>query len=145
MTSDSQPPIPPEIDQFLTNHTRTFLFSLRDDGSPTAHPMVGLYNNGRISFSTYRKSAKTRNVQRAGQAACLVTTRYDAPDFRAVVFRGPARVLEAGEQPKRRGVSVSAVPSAIGARSQERLKSGKRIIIEVAPQETGFLDRMRDA
>ncbi len=136
--------IPPEIDQFLAGHTRVFLFSLRADGSPTAHPMVGLYNHGRIAFSTYRKSAKTRNVQRTGQASCLVTTRYDDPSFRAVLFRGRARVLEAQQQPERRpGVTVSRVPSAIGSRSQQRLKEGKRIVIEVAPDEAGFLERRR--
>lgn len=138
-------PIPPDADEFLKSHTRTFLLTLRADGSPTAHPMVGLYNHGRISFSTYRKSAKTRNVQRDPRATCLVTTRYDDPNFRALVFRGRARVLEAEEQPERpRPASVGAVPSSISTRSRERLKSGKRIVIEVGPEAVGFLDQMRN-
>ncbi len=95
MTAREDVPIPSEVNEFLENNSRTFLFTLRKDGWPTAHPMVGFYKQGRLSFSTYRKSVKTRNVERDDRIACLVTTRHDDPDFRAVVLRGRGRVQEA--------------------------------------------------
>ncbi|MEE9285772.1 MAG: pyridoxamine 5'-phosphate oxidase family protein [Dehalococcoidia bacterium] len=139
--------VPQDVDDFLASHSRTFLLTLRPDGSPTAHPMTGLYNNGALSFSTYRKSAKTRNVQRDPRAACLVTTTHDDPDFQAVVFRGPARVLESQEMPQRRRPTgdTPSVSSGTASRATKRLKSGKRIILEVAPELVGFLDDLRKA
>ena len=32
--------LPPELDSFLSEHNRTFLMTVRKDGSPTMHPMT---------------------------------------------------------------------------------------------------------
>lgn len=139
--------IPDDVIEFLENHTRTILLTLRRDGSPTAHPMTGLYSDGRLSFSTYRKSAKTLNVQRDPRTACLVTTGDDDAHFQAVVYRGRSRVLEGLEMPQR-GRAGGDTPNVSGGtanRAADRLKTGKRIIIEVSPGEVGFLDEMSKA
>ena len=38
-------------------HTRTFLLTLRPDGAPTCHPMVGLWRDGALWLNTYRVAA----------------------------------------------------------------------------------------
>src|SRR5262249_46503264 len=49
--------IPPKAESFLSAHTRTFLVTVRPDGAPACHPMVGLWRNGALYMNTYRKSA----------------------------------------------------------------------------------------
>ena len=136
--------LPPELDSFLSEHNRTFLMTVRKDGSPTMHPMTGIYGEGRLSFSTYRKSVKTGNVQRTGRASCLVINGYDSPDFRAAVIRGKGSVVEARDPGERPRPHSSTVTSGIAGRSAERLQTGKRILIAVEPDAgAGFLDRLR--
>ena len=138
-------PVPPEVHQFLESNNRTFLFTTRADGSPTCHPMIGLYKEGNLYFNTYRKSAKTRNAQRDSQATCLVTTKWNDPNFRAVIFRGSASVLEGQEMPDRPRprAGINPVPQGVSGRSNDRLKSGKRILIEVTPTEALLLEKAR--
>jgi hypothetical protein len=84
-------------------------------------------------------------VQREGHATCLVTTKWDAPEFRAIVVRGSTAVLEGQEMPDRpRPASgINPVPQRVSGRSSERLQSGKRILIEVTPEEARFLHEVR--
>jgi PPOX class probable F420-dependent enzyme len=130
--------IPPEVEEFLRENTRTFLLTLREDGSPTGHPMIGLWRSGALWFSTYRKSAKVRNVRREARVCCVVTS----PDAgRAVALSGRAAVMPPGSEiPPEGEVRVAgAVPDAIAERSRERLRSGKRVLIRVTPGHAEFL------
>ena len=47
----------PAAEDFLRAHTRTFLLTLRPDGAPTCHPMVGLWRDGALWLNTYRVAA----------------------------------------------------------------------------------------
>jgi hypothetical protein len=60
----------PVAEAFLREHTRTFLVTLRPDGAPTCHPMVGFWQDGALWLNTYRKSAKARNLMRSPRTAC---------------------------------------------------------------------------
>lgn len=51
-------------DAFMRSNSRMFLVVTRGDGSPTIYPMVGLYRDGGVECSTYRKSAKVTRVLR---------------------------------------------------------------------------------
>src|SRR5262249_59829875 len=53
--------IPDDVAAFLGRHTRAFLLTRRRDGSPTIHPMTAFFADGRVTMTTYRKSAKARN------------------------------------------------------------------------------------
>ena len=44
--------------------------------------------------------------------------------------------------PRRDGVQ-QGVSTGLSSRTEERLKSGKRIVLEVTPTETGFLEEVR--
>ena len=83
MTNPESVPIRPEIDAFLKEHRRTFFITIRKDGTPTIHPMTGLYHEGRLRYSSYKTSAKNRNIERDDRVCSLVLNGYDEPDFRA--------------------------------------------------------------
>jgi general stress protein 26 len=64
--------MPDDAAAFLARYSRAFLLTRRRDGSPTIHPMVAFFDDGRVTMTTYRKSAKARNVERDPRAAVLV-------------------------------------------------------------------------
>ena len=135
--------VPDDVAAFLGRHTRVFLLTRRRDGSPTMHPMTGFFADGRITMSTYRKSAKARNVERDPRAACLVVNGYGTADVRAVLVRGTAalRRAEAAAFPTA-GRETPAVSASVAGRVAERMASGKRVFLDVVPDETGFVQRL---
>jgi general stress protein 26 len=142
--SATEIPLPPDVLDFVRNNPRTFLISRRKDGSPTGHPMLCLIGDGRIQFSTYRKSVKVQNFQRDPTAACLATTKHDDPAFNAALVRGQARVREGLELPMRETPQTSSwVSTGVSSRSKERLATGKRIILEIVATEAAPLADVR--
>lgn len=144
----------PDADAFLRANTRTFLLVSRGDGSPTAYPMVGLYHDGVLEFSTYRKSAKVTRMLRHPVVGCLVTARDDDPDRRVLLVEGTAEVLPEGADLERgpdaraaAGATPAAmrVPGEIAERSQDRMRSGKRCVVRVTPTRAAFLEASRAA
>src|SRR5262245_53884483 len=87
--------LPDDVAAFLGRYTRAFLFTRRKDGSPTIHPMIAFFADGRVTMSTYRKSVKARNVERDPRAACLVVNGYGEDDVRGVLVRGRAELRRA--------------------------------------------------
>ncbi len=150
--SDTTGPLGPEEDAFLRSHTRTFLLVSRGDGSPTAYPMVGLYADGVLEFSTYRKSAKVLRMERDPAVACLVTAKDGDPERRVLLVRGTAEVRPVGADLDRApGVRAAAgatpdqmrVPEEIAARSAARMASGKRCVVRVVPAHASFVGTSR--
>jgi len=135
--------IPDDVAEFLGRHTRMFLVTRRPDGAPTMHPMTGFFAEGRVTMTTYRKSAKAKNVERDPRAACLVVNGYGKDDVRAVLVRGRGRLRQA---------EITALPAAgreapkvlasVQGRVAERMASGKRILLDVEPDETTFVQRL---
>src|SRR3989442_14941063 len=102
----------PAAEYFLCAHTRTFLLTLRPDGAPTCHPMVGWWRDGALWLNTYRRSAKVRNLTAEPRVACVVVTDDDAPRFRGVVLRGRAEVVARDAPAAARGAPR---PPGVGA------------------------------
>jgi len=131
--------IPPVAEEFLRAHTRTFLVTVRADGAPACHPMVGLWHRGALYMNTYRKSAKARNIGRDPRVACVVVTGDDEPRFRGVVLRGRAEVMP--PRPPSAGRAEPAGPRPPGVADdvtslvQTRLAEGKRVVLRLAPDE----------
>jgi PPOX class probable F420-dependent enzyme len=128
---------PPAAEDFLRTHTRTFLVTLRPDGAPTCHPMVGLWREGALWLNTYRKSAKVRNLTAEPRVACVVVTDDDEPRFRGVVLRGRAEVVPLEAAPAGRPDSGARAPG-VGAEVTEhvraRLAEGKRVLVRIVPE-----------
>jgi PPOX class probable F420-dependent enzyme len=133
--------LPPEAEDFLRTHTRTFLVTVRTDGAPACRPMVGLWHDGALWMTTYRKSAKARHIAHEPRVACVVTTDDADPVRRAVVLRGRAEILEPGATMPWAAVSARAAGAGADVARQvaARLAEGKRIVVRVAPEEARVL------
>ena len=125
----------PEAERFLHEHTRTFLLTLRPDGGPTCHPMVAFYRDGALYMTTYRKSAKVRNLTRDARVACVVMAPDDAPGMRAVVLRGRAEVVAAEAMRGAAAAGAADIASVV----QARLAEGKRVVVRVVPDEARLI------
>ena len=125
-------------EDFLRLHTRTFLVTLRPDGAPACHPMVGLWRDGALWLNTYRKSAKVRNLTAEPRVACVVVTDDDEPRFRGVVLRGRAEVVPApvavAGGPDARAARPPGVSAEVTHRVRARLAEGKRVLIRIVPE-----------
>ena len=134
--------IPDDVAAFLGRHTRMFLLTRRRDGAPTIHPMTGFFADGRITMTTYRKSAKARNVARDERAACLVVNGYGHADVQGALVRGTGRLREGTMAvPARSATAAPKVSDSVSARVADRMASGKRIFLDVEPNEASFVDR----
>jgi hypothetical protein len=134
--------IAPEARALLARSRRVFLLTLRADGSPTAHPMTGVFARDRLAFSTYRKAAKTRNALRDPRTCSLALEGYDGAGARAVVYRGPARALEGEQAAELFGGGAAAagpVSGGVAGRATARLAEGKRVVLAVEPAEVELL------
>jgi Pyridoxamine 5'-phosphate oxidase len=99
MTQGSGEPvdIPPDVDQHLATHHRTFMVTRRKDGSPTCHPMAQWYSDGRMFLNMYAASQKHKNLVRDDRICCLVATDSDIPEMQVAVVKGRARQLSIEE------------------------------------------------
>ena len=135
--------IPDDVAAFLGRHTRLFLLTRRRDGAPTIHPMTGFFADGRVTMSTYRKSAKARNVERDPRAACLVVNGYGKDDVRGVLVRGRGSLRQATMPAPATGTSEAPkVSGSVAARVADRMASGKRVFLDVEPDEAAFVQRL---
>jgi hypothetical protein len=131
--------IGPDEDAFLCAHTRAFLLGTRADGSPTGWPMVGLYQDDTLEFSTYRRSQKVKDFERNPRACCVVAP---ADGDRALVLRGQCHVITEQSAPTTRVTETPSdvrVPDAIAGRARARMESGKRLVLRFTPTETRFV------
>ena len=139
--------IPDDVAAFLGRHTRAFLLTRRRDGSPTIHPMTAFFAEGRMTMTTYRKSAKARNVERDGRAACLVVNGYGKDEVRAVLVRGRGRLRHAAlaTLPAAERTAPAERPKVSGdvsARVAARMASGKRVFLDLEPDRVEPLQRL---
>jgi pyridoxamine 5'-phosphate oxidase-like protein len=135
--------IPDDVAAFLARHTRVFLLTRRRDGAPTIHPMTGFFADGCVTMTTYRKSAKARNVERDPRAGCLVANGYGKTDVQAVAVRGRARLRQAALAAAPEAArSAPKVSESVGERVAERMASGKRVFLDVDPDGAAFAQRL---
>jgi hypothetical protein len=135
--------MPEEVASFLARHTRAFLLTRRRDGAPTIHPMTGFFADGRVVMTTYRKSAKARNVERDPRAAALLVNGYGRDDVRAVCVQGRAalRRADVDELPTAERTTPK-VASGVAERVRARMASGKRVRLELEAGRAAFVQRL---
>lgn len=124
---------------------RGFLFSLREDGSPTCHAMMVSIVNGKPVFNTYRASVKTKNLMRPpGSASVLLLNDWQESPSKAITVQGHVREADEADwpdsgttgnetKPSTTGVDV---PKGITKQVAERVSDAKRIILELVPANT---------
>ncbi len=131
--------LPPDAEVFLASHTRTMLVTLRADGSPTIHPMLGMWSDGALWFNTYRKSVKVRNIERDPRVCCMVLSGTDELELPAVVIRGDAEIMPPGTTMPRLGAGApvtapTGVTGGIVQKVATRIEENRRILLRVAPR-----------
>jgi molybdenum cofactor cytidylyltransferase len=138
-----QLPLPDEVRQLLEAHSRSFLLSLRRDGSPSAHPMTALQSTGHLVFNTYRKSAKARNIERDPRVSAILLNGYATADLEEVEgfsIQGRGMIRAAARLPQVRA-DAGQVSEAVKERTQSRIAAGKRILVHVEPESIQPLER----
>ena len=139
--AETEEALPEALLAHLERHNRSFLLTLRGDGSPTAHPMTALVDRDALAFNTYRKSAKTRNVTRDERLAAVLLDGYEPRPRGAVsgyVIEGRGRVERVGELVARRGEGPSVSEGQQAAVAQ-RVAEGKRILIRTQAERVQTL------
>jgi CTP:molybdopterin cytidylyltransferase MocA len=129
---------PPELVRFLGEHTRAFILTLRPDGSPTAHPMTALLSDDSLAFNTYRKAVKARNVERDPRVAAVYLAGYGSEPPAGFVVEGQAELRRSEALPLR-GRSAGPVSESVASRANQRLQSGKRVLIGIRPRRVRAL------
>jgi Pyridoxamine 5'-phosphate oxidase len=131
--------------QFLADHAQVYLIVRRPDGTPMGYPMTGRWLQGGLEFSTYRKSAKVRYVERDERVCCLVVPRDRAKHDRVLAVWGRAGVDDASRRrwqesldDREQKVNVE-VPAAVRAKVADRLSTNKRVIIRVEVERAMFV------
>lgn len=109
-----------------------FMIVRRYDGGPTGYPMTGLFSDGNLELTMYRKSAKARLLMADDRVCCLLPD----PDLpgRGLALYGRAVPAPAG------GFASSTtgarpgpidVPDEVLATVRDRLESQKRMVFRV--------------
>ncbi len=117
---------------------RAFLVGLREDGSPTCHPMVALEKDGAPAFSAYRKSVKVRNFERDPRAAVILLDDWQAPPANAQLVTGVMEEIDSLTLTSPTSQSDSetlAVPQGVADRAQARVSEGKRLYLRLRPDD----------
>ena len=133
---------------FLAEQAHVYLLGRRPDGYPTGYAMMGRVRDGGVEFSTYRASAKVRNLVRDGVASILAVSEV-AEDDRVLHAEGPVAVLDGtawldaarGEMPAGPSSGPRAVPSEITDTVAARHASGKRCVLRVTIEQARFSRR----
>jgi hypothetical protein len=136
--------------QFLAEHTQVYLVVRRPDGTPMGYPMVGRWQDGALEFSTYRKSAKVRYVERDDRVCCLAVPRDSSEEDRVLAVWGRAAMGDAGRERWQAaangptGAVGIEVPASVRAKVADRLSTSKRGILRVEPERAAFVDGRAD-
>jgi hypothetical protein len=132
--------------RFLADNTQVYLVVRRPDGKPMAYPMVGRWEDGGLEFSTYRKSAKVRHVERDDRVCCLVVPRDRGVDDRVLATWGQAAMGDAGRDRWRAalqggdgGAAGIEVSAEVRAKVADRLANQKRVILRVEVERATFV------
>jgi hypothetical protein len=123
---------------FVAGHPHVFLTATRADGYPTAYAMNAQVRDGAVQFSTYRASAKVRNIVRDGRAGLVVVDDETGTTLSA---RGTAELVTGDEWLRdggTRGGRAPTAPAEIVDKVAERHRSGKRVVLKLTLTEARF-------
>jgi PPOX class probable F420-dependent enzyme len=82
-----------EITGFLRNGLKLQLATINPDGTPHLVTMFYGLAEGKITFWTYAKAQKARNIERDARVTCLIEAGEDYSELRGVLIYGTARLI----------------------------------------------------
>jgi general stress protein 26 len=127
--------------QLVSTATSATLFARRRDGSPTGWPMTPLWPaDGHLYFNTYRVAAKAKMMLRDDRVAVLVS-RERAP--RGVRIQAHAQLITDADEidwlSQHSLRTDGFVTPDVVARTQDRLRSGKRVLFRMVPRQVEWV------
>lgn len=107
-----------------------FLLVRRPDGSPTGYPMTGLFRDGDIEFTTYRKAAKARYLLADDRVCCVIP---DGAEGGVAVWGHAVPVASDAfaDAARHAGPAPLDVPSTVRDSVRDALEGGKRMVFRV--------------
>lgn len=110
-----------EIAALLREARKLQLGTINPDGTPHLVTMFYGLDGGRVTFWTYAKSQKARNIARDPRVSCLIEAGDEYAQLRGVLVYGkaqliddPAAVLEVGLEVTRRMTGAPVDPETRG-------------------------------
>jgi PPOX class probable F420-dependent enzyme len=131
---------PAEIDAYLREQRRIILITIGPDGMPHPMPMnYGVDAEGRVVFSTFRKSQKVRNVERDPRASLLVESGATYPELKAVILYCAVEIVDDYEAMRAamkvmRGTSDDTAAITPQRREQIDASMVKRVVLRCTPR-----------
>jgi PPOX class probable F420-dependent enzyme len=136
-----------EVAALLRESRKLQLATINPDGTPHLVTMFYGLDDGRITFWTYAKSQKARNLERDPRVTCLIETGDDYAELRGFMLYGTAKrvderehILAVGLQVVRRMVPDVADEHLL---PQVELSGRKRIAYIVEPARVVSWDHRR--
>ena len=120
---------------FVAANPHVFLLARRSDGYPTGYAMMATARPADrvIEFSTYRASAKVKNLVREGAGSVLAVA--DGPDGRRMLLAEGTVSLAEGPRhlgdPRAGAGATGEVPAEILSTVARSHESGKRVVLEL--------------
>ncbi len=96
-----------EVTAFLQEARKLQLATINPDGTPHLVTMFYGLDQGRITFWTYAKAQKARNLERDPRVTCLVETGDDYGELRGVLLYGEAKRVDEREHVLAVGLQVA--------------------------------------
>jgi general stress protein 26 len=126
--------------------TSATLFARRRDQSPTGWPMTPLWpGDGHLYFNTYRVAAKAKMMLRDARVAVLLSGELAPRGLRVVA---DAQLITDGgeiEWLSQRSLRTDGFASPdVVARTQDRLRTGKRVLFRMAAERVDWVTLPRD-
>lgn len=134
-----------DVSALLRESRKLQLATINPDGTPHLVTMFyALDAEGRVSFWTYGKAQKTRNLERDPRVSCLIETGDDYAELRGILLYGVAeqveRTLDIGMEIARR--MTPGVPDEL-LREYVEHTGKKRVAFVVEPTKVVSWDHRR--
>ncbi|GLW62120.1 hypothetical protein Arub01_03640 [Actinomadura rubrobrunea] len=99
---------PEEVADFLAASFKVQVATIGPKGEPHLVTMFYALLDGKIAFTTYRKSQKVQNLRRNPTMTCLVEDGVEYGELRGAVLYGTGRIVEDPDVRLRVGAAVGA-------------------------------------
>lgn len=124
--------------EFLAAGRKVQLATNGPDGFPHLVTMYYALIDGQITFWTYRRSQKARNLERDPRISCLVEAGEQYFDLRGVLVQGVARRIEDPAAIIEVGRRIAAVLAGAGAAGPGPADSVTEYVQQAARKRYGY-------
>jgi hypothetical protein len=100
-------------------------------GRPTGYPMTGLFSDGVLQVTTYRKAAKARYLLADDRVCCVVPDPDDMGVGVRLVGRAVPTEVSGFAASTRSNSAAIDVPDEVRATVRDRLDSDKRMVFRI--------------